>query len=88
MATSLSPVIIPPTTWVDLYDATSIVVGTQIIIQNTGGSEALLSESATEPDNESGYNAIVPRVYLTNETAADGAWAFSDTGTTLQVEEA
>ena len=87
MATSLPPVILDPSTWVDLYDATSIVVGTQIIIQNTGGSEALLSESATEPDNESGYNTIVPRAYLTNIAAAVGAWAFSDTGTTLQVEE-
>lgn len=88
MATSLPPVTIPPNTWVDLYDETSIIVGTQIIIQNTGSSEALLSESATEPDNASGYNTIVPRVYLTNESAAVGAWAFSDNGTTLQVEEA
>lgn len=88
MATSLPPVIIPPSTWVDLYDETGITIGVQLVIQNTGGSDARLSESATEPDNESGYNTIIPRVYLTNQTSAVGAWGFSDTGTTLQVEEA
>ena len=88
MATSLPPVTLTDNVWVDLYDVTGIVVGTQLIIQNIGSSEALLSESASEPTTVSGYNIIPTRTYLTNTTANIGAWAFSENGTTLQVEEA
>lgn len=86
MATSLPPVTIPKNTWVDLYDATGITIGVQLIIQNTGSSESKLVESLAEPTEASGFNLIPPRDYLTNAASAVGAWAFSDTGTTLQVE--
>ena len=88
MATSLPPVKIPVNTWVNLYLATGISVGTQIIVQNTGSSEAVLTESATLPVGVVGVNAIIPRAYLTNAATNVGAWAFSQLGTTLQVEEA
>ena len=88
MATSLPPVTLTDSIWVDLYDETGIVAGTQLLIQNTGSSEALLAESATEPTPLSGYNIIPTRAYLTNNAANVGAWAFSENGTTLQVEEA
>lgn len=86
MATSLTPVRVPSNTWVDIYAATGIAVGTQIIVQNIGSSEAILSESATEPTSTVGYNAIPPRIFLTNAVGSLGAWAFSESGTTLQVE--
>jgi len=88
MATSLTPVKIPGNTWVDLYDETGLTIGVQLLIQNIGSSDALLSESATEPNLSSGYNIIIARQYLTNDSANVGAWAFSGNGTTLQVEEA
>ncbi len=89
MATSLPRVILPVNTWVDLYDATSIVAGTQLIIQNTGSSEVELVESATEPNtNTTGFNSLVEREYLTNAASNVGSWAYSATGGSLQVEEA
>jgi hypothetical protein len=87
MPTSLPAVRIPLNTWVDLYAATGIAVGTQISIQNTGSSEAILSESAVTPASSIGSNTIEKRKYLINKTGNIGSWAFSKTGTTLQVEE-
>lgn len=88
MATSLPSVTIPLNTWVDLYSDTGISIGTQLIIQNIGSSEAILVESASQPTPSIGHNTIPVRSYLTNAASAVGAWAFSETGTTLQVEEA
>jgi len=87
MAQSLPSVEIPFNTWVDLYDATGIVVGTKIIIQNIGSAEVDLVESATVPTAAIGKNTLPPREFFTNTAANVGAWAFSGTGSTLQVEE-
>lgn len=78
--------------WVDLYDATGIIPGTQIITQNIGSAPCYLVDSALEPDlMTTGYNIIQPSEnsnnFLANSTAPDGAWAYSPLGTTLQVEE-
>ena len=86
MATSLPSVLIPPNQWVDLYAATGISVGTQIIVQNIGSSEADLTESAAEPISSDGFNPIPPREFFTNAAGNVGAWAFSRDKTTLQVE--
>lgn len=86
MATSLPSVPLPRNTWVDLYAATGITVGSQIIIQNIGSSEAYLSESVASPAPTVGRNIISPRLYLTSADTPVGAWALSEDGTTLQVE--
>lgn len=90
MATSLPSVSLPQGVWVDLYSETGISLGTQLIIQNIGSSNAKLTESASEPGNVDsvGGNTIEPKVYLTNASGNVGAWAFSWSGTKLQVEEA
>lgn len=88
MATSLPDVKIPTNKWIDLYSETGISVGTQIIVQNKGDAEAELSESLLEPIETTGSNKIPQYTYLTNATAAVGAWAFSKLGTVLHVEEA
>ena len=88
MATSLTPVTLTADTWVDLYDATGITLGVQLIIQNTGRDEARLSESVAEPISTTGYNNLLLNTYLTSSSTPVGAWAISKLGTTLQVEEA
>lgn len=87
MATSLPPVTVPEGTWTDLYAETGITAGNQLIIQNTGSGDVRLVESATEPNLSSGFNFLIPTLYVTNSSANVGAWAFSDLGTQLQVEE-
>lgn len=86
MATSLPPVTLLPNVWKDLYDATSITIGVQIIVQNTGKSIARLSESLAEPASTTGYNNIPINDYVVSATTPVGAWAISRLGTTLQVE--
>lgn len=86
MAQNLPYIRVPPNQWIDLYDESSIPAGFQIIIQNVGGYNARLVESTAEPDISNGYNVVIPRAYLTNEPRNIGAWAWSKTGTTLQVE--
>jgi len=87
MATSLTPVTLPANTWVDLYNATGISVGAQLIIQNTGKDEARLSESVAEPLSTTGYNNLLLNTYLASSSTPVGAWVMSRLGTTLQVEE-
>lgn len=88
MAQSLPTVNLPVETWVDIYAATGIVAGTQLIIQNTGSSTVRLVESATKPTSSIGFNSLPEREYVTNKTANVGFWAKSKTGGSLQVEEA
>jgi hypothetical protein len=88
MATSRLPVPIPENTWVDLYAETGITIGVQLMVQNIGSAKAFLVESSLQPVGEYGFNEITPKEYLTNIPQNIGAWAFSNTGTTLQVEEA
>lgn len=91
MATSLPPVSIPSNTWIDLYAATGIGAGTKIIVQNTGSRRVVLTEASTEPPippGSIGVNIIDTREFFTNFAANVGAWAFSKSGSTLQVEAA
>lgn len=84
----LPPVNLPEDTWVNIYTATSISVGTQLIIQNNGNNNVILVDSATEPDAGTGFNTIEPFMFLTTDTTPDGVWAKSSRATKLQVEEA
>ena len=86
MSTSLSPVTLPRNKWVDLYAETGISVGTQLIIQNIGKDEAVLTESATEPTSGYGLNRLPSREFFTNSSDNVGAWAYSSRGSKLQVE--
>ena len=88
MATSLTPITLPARTWVDLYDATGITLGVQLIVQNIGRDQSRLSESALEPISTTGYNVILTNEYLISASTPVGAWAYATLGTKLQVEEA
>ncbi len=77
----------PAGEWVNLYSATSISVGTKIVIQNTGSRNVILVDSVTKPTASTGFNVITPKEYLVSSNAPDGAWAKSSGGSKLQVEE-
>lgn len=86
MSTSLPPVNLPRNVWIDLYAETGITAGTQLIIQNIGKDEAVLTESATQPTSGYGHNKLPSRDFFTNTASNVGAWAYSSFGTKLQVE--
>lgn len=79
MADSLPNIPLQANTWVDLYAATSIVVGTQIVVQNLGTTAVFLTTLATEPPDLSAYSEIHPdtNIGMQNETGDSGAWAYS-----------
>lgn len=87
MPTSLEPVILLANVWKDLYDATSISVGTQLTIQNIGNDEARVSESVAEPISTTGRNNVKVDAFISSAVTPVGVWARSRLGTVLQVEE-
>lgn len=65
MATSRAPVVLQPGVWTDVYAATSITVGTQLIVQNTSKDIVNWSEASSEPSSAVGFNQIYPGQFLT-----------------------
>jgi len=88
MAQTLPSVSLPAGVWVDLYAATSITVGVQLITQNIGNTEVRLSESVAEPTSSVGNNILYPSDFLQSIAAPVGVWAWSRNPGLLQVEEA
>lgn len=87
MSEQLPFVKIPNAQWVDLYAATGIAVGTQLVIQNISTSNVKLTESTLEPVNGvNGYNIVKDGKYVQSAETPVGAWAYSSNGGRLQVE--
>lgn len=89
----LPPVSLPEKTWVNVYSETGITSGKKVVIQNIGSYETLLVDSVTKPDlKTTGYNILTtrdnPNSFFESSPAPDGVWAYSELGTTIQVEEA
>ena len=84
MADTLQNIKLPANTWVDLYDATGIDVGTQIVLQNLSSVHVKLHTSATQPSdvdaesNELGsFNRIGSYGSIVNDSGDSGAWAYA-----------
>ena len=80
MADTLPNVVLPANTWVDLYAATGVPVGTAIGVSNIGVNDIQLTVAAAQPPI--GFDAfdILQRkngVRLRNSDGDSGAWAFS-----------
>lgn len=86
MADTLPNVSLPAGTWVNLYTATGIAVGTQIIVQNICNATVRVATKATAPLVTDGHNIILPGQEKMNPTSASGAWAFckSDGGVNVR----
>ena len=78
MADTIPNVRVPANSWVNLYTASGLSVGTQLQIQNVGQTRILLHTGATEPNATDGFN-ILPEnsdPYV-NQTSSSGEWAMS-----------
>lgn len=79
MSDTIQNITIPQNQWVDLYALSSIAVGTQITVENTGDIDIYLSVQAAQPaigtDN---YNILARNngVRLQNSKDDAGAWAY------------
>ena len=88
MADTLNNVILPRSTWVDLYAATGIVVGTSISVENNSEYDVRLTEKATQPLASDGYVHLSPNTNIskTFEDTPSGAWAYCQMGGILNVQ--
>lgn len=78
---------LPANTYVDLYAATGIVVGTQITVSNITSPSVNLYATAAQPLSDSDrfvvqYNSISAQ----NEAGDPGAWAFCGVGGAVDVK--
>jgi len=74
---------IPRNTWVDLYTATGIAVGTKLTVENIGSADVRLATQATQPAADHEIFNVLQRdngVRLSNNTGDSGAWAFTYSG--------
>jgi len=80
MADNISNVEIPQNTWVDLYAATGIAVGSQIVVENIGNNDVYLAVLATQPANDHAAYNVVKRPpspnTMQNSEGDPGAWAY------------
>lgn len=90
MADTRSDITIPPDTWVNLYTAANLPVGTAVDVFNKGLGSCLVAIRATMPlDNNLGiplYSGSVGS-YLAVSPSESGLWCFSDSGTRVLVQE-
>lgn len=80
MADNIQNIQIARNTWVDLYDATGIAVGSQIVVENIGNDDVYLTVQAAQPDpDHNAYNVLKrppsPNT-MQNSEGDSGAWAY------------
>ena len=86
---AISPLVTVQGAWVDLYAATGITVGTQLIIQNfSSKSPVALSDSASEPTSTTGRVRIDQTQFYQNDSGDVGAWAYCSSLAMISVQEA
>ena len=90
MADTLPNIPIPKGTFVNLYTASGIAVGTQIIVENIGQSDVRLFTRSSAPADPSstGYNIVEPYSEKANESGDSGAFAWSIRDGLVNVREA
>jgi hypothetical protein len=77
MADTLQNVTLPEGSWVDIYSASGILAGSQIIVQNIGRDEVRLVTKATEPNDSDGFKILFRGLEAINQSGDSGAWVKS-----------
>lgn len=90
MADSLPNITVDSESWIDLYDASGITVGNQLVVQNVGQTRILLHTGASAPDDTVGFNVLpVNSIPYVNQENSTGEWAKSvDADGSVNVGEA
>lgn len=89
MADSLNNITLPAGVWVDLYAATGIAIGTQIVVMNLTDTPVKHHAGATVPanaqkDNSTGsFERIMAFREKVNDLGDNGSWAYSHISTGL-----
>ena len=85
----MTNVVLPKRTWVNLYTAASITVGTQINSINLTPNDVRLASTTAEPVLTDDHLPLIYRSGVGQNDAGDtGAWAFCLAGGAIDVVEA
>jgi len=91
MSETIPHTAVPAKQWVDLYLNTGIPKGSRVSIQNIGSSQVSIVEAEAEPrtppPEDYGFNIVKPCEFVSNKQGSLGLWAYSNTGTTLQLSQ-
>lgn len=85
VADTLDNIVIPPSTWVDLYSSSGITVGDQISVQNTSACDMFLTTQALEPTGIPNHQVLRIGQSMVNDLNDNGAWAFCGSGGQVNV---
>ena len=93
MADTIQNIKLTANTWVDLYAASLITVGVQIVVQNLTTIPAKLHTSASSPsatdaksDDTGSFSPLHSYSSSVNESGDSGAWAYSDSDGLVNVK--
>lgn len=87
MSDTASNTAIPPQIWVDLYAASGIDVGDQLIVQNIGVCDIYLTTAATQPVDDTAMQILERGRSMVNDIADTGAWAFCAAGGAVSIKK-
>lgn len=79
MGDNLQNITLPTNEWVDLYQLSSVAVGTGISVENVGSCDVYLAVQENRPDTDHDAYNIIHRnngVRVQNNNGDAGAWAF------------
>lgn len=85
MADTKADVVLPPNTWVNLYAATGIAVGTALDIWNKGSMAVVIAIKAIQPGSNIGV-PLYTAGYKYITAGESGAWAYSTAPAMLSVQ--
>jgi hypothetical protein len=85
MADTLSNIVLPPQTWVDLYAQSGVGVGVQILAQNIGVCDVYLTSQAAQPTDDTAHQIVRRSQFAINDFGDSGAWAYCREGGLVNV---
>lgn len=93
MADTIQNIKLTANTWIDLYAASGITVGAQIVAENLTAIPAKLHTSAAQPtatdaqsDENGSFSALLAYGEEVNKSGDSGAWAYSHSDGLLNVK--
>lgn len=85
MADTLQNIVIPEQVWIDVYAASGITLGKQILVQNIGVCDIYLASQATQPTDYDAHQIIQRSQFAINDFGDTGAWAYCRGGGLINV---
>ena len=76
MSDTLPNVTVSERVWTNIYAATGITVGTQILVQNIGSCDVYLTSQAAAPTDDTAHQIVKRGQFALNDPDDAGAWAY------------